>query len=287
MNDNQITKKQHFLPQVYLRGFSVDHKAICAFRLDNNSISKSVPIKSVCSENYLYEVVNQDGKFLAPNHIEKFLGKIESMFGTFRKQLMGKARNPENFKTCCFLTTQEKAFWIAYTAIQILRMPKIIHEAEDFSRDYLKDYIEPYKAEIVAHTQCLPFFGEINPEDKNLFNYIVKMLCDMYINIFFDPADSIFTSDNPIYCCAPDFSNGECEQIIFPIASNIVLMFYGSKLKKKIGRKGRNRLIPLTKEEIDSIKMDIAYTAEQWIYSKNNLPYEDIQLIHKARHDRK
>ena len=62
--NNNITKKQHYIPQVYLRGFSPDYLrkkekvtaaekyTIYCYALESEEQSKkAVPIKSICYKN--------------------------------------------------------------------------------------------------------------------------------------------------------------------------------------------------------------------------------------------
>ena len=100
--ENKITKKQHYVPQVYLRGFSPEyHKdnkdlplskytIYCHDLTARDQIMKAVPIKSICYNNYLYEVTGYEGEIVLPNYLEKVLSTFEKMFGNFRYELERK-----------------------------------------------------------------------------------------------------------------------------------------------------------------------------------------------------
>ena len=287
MKDDTLAKKQHYVPRVYLSGFSNDSKTMYAFRLDKEDVNRVVSIKSVCTQDYLYEIINQDGDFIAPNHVEKVLGDYERMFSYFLRKLNKKVSNDENYLTRCFLSTEEKAFWFVYISLQILRTPKIIHVAETTTADYLKGSSDASIAKALALYQCLPIYRELRAEEHIVFNLILSHICDMHINVGVDASDSIFTSDDPVYLYWPGYPNGECEHIIFPLTSKLVLMLYGSKMKKAMGRTWRNRVRLLTEEDKVSVKKSIAYTTNQWIYSKNPLSPSDISCIQEARFDKK
>lgn len=62
-NIQKSTIKQHYVPQVYLRGFSQDKKRIYRYDLTNES-QKLVPISSVCHKKYLYEFKGEFSKKL-------------------------------------------------------------------------------------------------------------------------------------------------------------------------------------------------------------------------------
>ena len=106
-----MTKKQHYVPQVYLRGFSTDNKQIWSYMIDSLDNGKYVPIESICREKYLYEVKDDEGNWLAPNRIEKKLSILEGMFAENLRILEKKAFLKENYRTKCFLTKDEKTFW--------------------------------------------------------------------------------------------------------------------------------------------------------------------------------
>ena len=67
MDIKKITKKQHYVPQVYLRGFSDDKKHLWSYRLNSSLEGKMVPIESVCRKHFLYEVRGNNGEIVTPN----------------------------------------------------------------------------------------------------------------------------------------------------------------------------------------------------------------------------
>ena len=49
-NKDEITKKQHFIPRIYLKGFSSDEATVFGYRVtDKYEPSDNVSIKSICS----------------------------------------------------------------------------------------------------------------------------------------------------------------------------------------------------------------------------------------------
>ena len=131
MANKSVTKKQHYVPQVYLRGFSTNNKQIWSYTIDSLDNGKYVPIESICRENYLYEVKDNEGNWLTPNWIEKILSKLEGMFAENLRRIEKKAFLTENYRTKCFLTKDEKVFWKLFVAIQMMRSPIVLHEAND------------------------------------------------------------------------------------------------------------------------------------------------------------
>lgn len=64
-------KRQHYVPQFYLRRFSEDGAMISFYKLSDGTYRKSVPIASIMFENWLYD---------DDNHIEDALTKAESVW---------------------------------------------------------------------------------------------------------------------------------------------------------------------------------------------------------------
>ncbi len=84
------TKKQHYIPQVYLRGFSPDYKCnskdqvdkdkatIYQYSFEKGEVSNNaVPIKTVCYSNHLYEIRDKDGEYIYINWLETVLKQLE------------------------------------------------------------------------------------------------------------------------------------------------------------------------------------------------------------------
>ena len=168
-NNKDITKRQHYVPQVYLRSFSKDKKHIWSCTIDPLKKGKCVPIESVCSEKYLYEVKDEAGNLIAPNWIEKNLSGVEGLFASNLKKIESKAFLKENYKTKCFLTTQEKTFWKLFVAIQMMRNPVVLDEANDVIKEVSQLMLTDSQIRAIAVSQCLPFFSELKPEDNNVF----------------------------------------------------------------------------------------------------------------------
>jgi hypothetical protein len=139
----------------------------------------------------------------------------------------------------------------------------------------------------LAVSQCLPLFSELKPEDKNVFNVFLKPLLSMSTAIGVDENGTMFTSDDPVYCYSSQRENvlqiEEYEKIVFPLTSNLVLLMFGGEMAKEYDR---NRLFPLDYEAQEDIKLSIAYSAENRVFSKTKLLSSDIELINKARKDK-
>ena len=279
-----LTHNQHYIPQVYLRGFSKDDNSVFFFDLAScKSSNKAVPVKTICVKRDLYEAKDEQGDYLFANHIEKALCNLEGMFSEYRTKLKNKAFNKENYRTKCFLTHEEKGFWITYVAVQIMRSPKVLSVAKNFSKEFFQDNVSEYKSENIALSSCLPFFSELFEENENAFSTFLKPMLNMSFNIGVAQGDKeLFTSDNPVYIRA----NGSCDEydiIIFPISSKLCLVMFGEEYKEYYRK---NSLFPIDEEMLKKINRTIVWSADRMLFSSKRLSKkqeEEICRIYKQR----
>lgn len=209
--ENNLTKKQHYIPQVYLRGFSPKYEQVevnssrCTIYyydlVKDIQRSPAVPIKSICYKDLLYEVTDNQVQIILPNHLEKFFSSMEKMFGEYRTKLERKAFNIDNYYKKCFLTKEEKHFWLTYMTVQLLRLPQILREGEEVSLETWNGQISENQAKNIARLCCLPFFKEWKegPDDSKVIEAIVTPMLNMSFAIGVDGTGSIITSDEPVY----------------------------------------------------------------------------------------
>ena len=282
---NKPTKKQHYVPKVYLKGFSNDEAHVYRNELNGDKIvsSKPVPIESICRENYLYEIKDSQDSFIALNHVEKCLSALEGMFSAYRNKLSSKAFNKENYKTKCFFTAEEKTFWKLFVVLQMLRSPAVLEVARQFSAEHFGNSIPTNDAYSIATQLCLPFFKELKTEDENCLTKFLEPVYPMSIALGVDYSGRIITSDNPVYFYSQDKTIENCEKIVFPITSQLVLLLLGGKMKESYDK---NRAFELEDSELDSIIKPIAYSADSTIISRDSLTSGIKTLIREARKDK-
>ncbi len=288
MRDKEITKKQHYVPRVYLKGFSSDKIRVWSYSLCPIDDGKLVPIESVCRENYLYEPRDKNGELSSPNRIEKVLSGLEGKYAANLRRLENMAVHKENYKIACFLSSEEIAFWKLFVVVQMMRMPSTLESAYEVSERYLMgEQLSKNEAHAAALAYCLPFFSELKSDDKNVLTAFLRPMLNMSIVIGVDEQESIFASDNPVYCYSPESeridSIQEYGRIVMPLTSKLVLVMFGGEEKRLFGR---NRLIPLATEDLDAIKRSVAYSARDRVFSKEKIVERDLELVQSARMDR-
>lgn len=291
MSKNDVmTKNQHYIPQVYLRGFSPEYEKgsksypnsrYTIYCYDLNAKKQkygSVPIKSICYSKYLYEVTGHSGEIVLPNHLEHFFAGIERMFSDFRSGLERKAFIEDNYRTNCFLTNDEKVFWVTYIIIQILRTPQILEIAESLSIETWGDNVSSKQAKNIARKFCLPFFKEIDESSNEAFiiNALFEPMKNMLFGVGIGRSKSIITSDKPIYVCGSDFPCEEYDEIIFPVSSELCFFLFGNENKAKYRK---NFLFPIGDEIKQEIIKSMAASSFGKLYSNHILTKMERKYI--------
>lgn len=279
MDREQITIHEHYVPQIYLQGFSSDKKTIYECRTtDLFQPPDVVTIRSICSEKYLYELKNEKGQLVWPNYLEKIFSTIEKLYEIHLKMINRKAFNPQNYSSLCFFSKREKDFWKSYISLQMMRMPKLISMVEEEIEKQNSDFSDNI-LHAMALGECLPFFT-VNHDTDYLIFKIRAVLESMSIALGVDESGSIITSDSPVVSQAPDYDMEKLEKIEFPISSKLVLFMFGGKQKEQYRK---NSLFPLNKSEVKIIQRDIACSAEEWVYSIRPLTTIEKEIVREGR----
>lgn len=268
----QITKNEHFVPVAYLKSFSEDGIFTYAYDKKNVQLLKNhIPIDTICYEKNLYE--DASGSVLPPNTIENSLKSFEDELPKFKKQLEKKTIK-DNYKINCFLTLEEKSFWILFMVIQILRNPETLKYGQHFFDQFTEYEFSENDKKVFTLKQCLPLYEKFDIQQKNLFNDMLKKLKDSHFNVGVYEKDCLITCDNPVYCQIN--SEHIIEVMIMPITPQIAIFLYGGDNKRT---HKRNILFPLTEKLIDAINQSMIFMSERWIYSKHPFSKDDISMI--------
>lgn len=157
----QISKKAHYVPQVYLRCFIDDKSCRSA---DSSSFHLSVfdkinkkqfssNIKDIAEERFFYTLTQRDSVTL-PEHIrdsikkvqsksnivitdeiERKLSKIEGRYPLFYKEVVERVRNYRVKNPVPLLCENEKSMIIQYLIIQLLRSPKYRNVLQEINQE--------------------------------------------------------------------------------------------------------------------------------------------------------
>lgn len=283
MENQQITKNQHFVPRFYFREFSASPKGIYRHNIQSpDEESIFVSIKDECAEKYLYEMLSESGELLEPNKLENIFSQFETDFSNTIKSIKLKSFNKVNYNTSSFLTKTEKHNLLVFICLQLLRYPEMIRYGQDVAKDVYNNEIDDRQARNLAIAMYYNSLFRLknNQEGPNITSSVLKWFDNMAFKIGVSDNDDIITSDLPMcfYNKKGLYPFDETpDQVTVPLTSRIVL--YLSPIKsEEIGK--RNILFPLTDADIKEEHTAMFIMARHWIYSYKPLSKKDIfQLV--------
>lgn len=314
------TKKQHYVPQVYLRGFAPQYLKTDS---EKTKIAKSkygvfyydlrerkqseiaVPINSICFENNLYEVTGKSGEIVYDNRLENRFSGLESKYAELRTNIKNKAFIKENYKTNSFLTSDEKLHLMGYMTIQLLRTPTFLNLALEVAKEVWKNDKSEEQLKNIVRIQCLSFidtycrndekyvdnnkkFVGISDNQFEILGSIIRPMVGMSFMIGVDNKSRLITSDNPVYI---GNSNKEClmkgevvqnNEIIFPITASLCLIMFGGENKDKYPK---NCLFEITDEWRKHIFVAMCCTTDKKIFSNHKFDKDELKIIGEVLKD--
>ena len=130
LTEEQLTKKQHYVPKTYLKEFSFDNQKIPhVYALFPNAQEPvQVSIEKICCQLYLYEQIAVDSDngarvFAAPNELERFFSTIEGRYAAIIAKLKSDLQEKNDFK----LAEDEIKALKGFISLQISRNPIFVH----------------------------------------------------------------------------------------------------------------------------------------------------------------
>lgn len=291
-------KRQHFIPQCYLRLFSLDKKNINVY--SKKYVRKS-PIQAIVKTAYKDYFYNIPQKIIVTNNLEipttfyetEFFAKVvEQEYSKLLGRITAVEIENEKIKKPQPLTVNEKQLFAALIAIQYLRLPTVIDEYwETFrktgsaSLDIIKSFMasqHPGHKEFIDSIK-LDLDKDYKPvEHSNLYTdeNLIANLQDLILDkiwIFHISKDNFHTSDNPIIVkphvpSQKPFYHGfgtYGSEIIFPLSSNVLLSMFDRKHFHEMECEHENYLI-IDSKKTREYNCYQYFFSEQEVYSKIN-----------------
>lgn len=305
----QITKRQHIVPQFYLKFFAVQtkldsFKIFCYFKQQKNKI-KRLEVKDVAVKKFFYD----DDKL--PQPIESYLSfKEKDLSRTYHKIIKEKSINKLNEK--------ERKHLVYLTYLQYVRTEYTRTKATQILKDalekdkpnYLKDHsieewnrfnefgstkhpIRLQKLLIVVDDNYVEYWRDkVNKSTLNIIKIILKLKTKI-LNTFFNlnqilleirqPSLEFYTNDHPIlfYSKRPveddeglTFVNihDSYTQIYYPLSPRLCLNFYNSKIFSDYRQKYPNMKKELYKSDVNEVNLInklVTHEAYRMIFSKS------------------
>lgn len=236
MGKQKITKKQHYVPQFYLRKWCSDNKLWC-YDLKNAKIYRAVP-KDCCFENYFYEIGKIGNDFVLPNTREQDYQRIESEIAPIINNKL-KIMDDEKNKNALIFDSYDKKLMIDFVLTMIIRNKDFNNNDPTFIRDVYNaeagmikeiDEIlniqvdEEFNQKFVEYIMKSPNFERLdvtNPKSKTqLGGYFYHQLRDCIKDYYFSIAetdDCFCTSCNPVMYTS--------QVVFFPLSPRYALFF--------------------------------------------------------------
>lgn len=245
-------KKQHYIPQCYLRCFSPNSKSIYVYdKIESKSYRAA--IHSVACEDYFYRIpekyiVQNKSCNLNRDFYEKefFSANVEPMLNLLLKKVIESSTVwSKNRQNAIILTDEEKEDLVQILAIQQLRLPsirkkcsngieKLTNARSSIIQSYLKCIDPNINVESVYNTDYDPILHSEIYADVDLISKMGDFLLGKYWVYFFSSKNDFYTSDNPIIV----FPNNNYQEsifegfgmigadVVFPISSSILLVMF-------------------------------------------------------------
>lgn len=304
IKQNKNTKKQHWIPQFYLRCFSDAHGGLHAY---NSQSDKFYPTntRDTCSSNYLYEVPrsqkhSEDGtRFLQLNRIENQLSRTEHLLAQSYSKLIhscehGKLEG-EDFEdgrlSACYLF-----------ACMTERHPLAIEDRRTSAAKIARDYLESgqlttkeaerlkahgMEGELEGLAEHFAMEAAFSSERKVAQKRVYSELCGKRLVIVEAPTGIEFVSTSlPLYFVGDQVSEFRFDVAYLPLSGRYACFFVGERGKAArhtatYAEVRRCNLNLLTAHSV----WDIAYAKSQgslevsvrdWRIGKSWLPQETI-----------
>ena len=261
--EKRITKKQHYIPQFYLRRFTDNAGYLHIYDFDKQRYIKSVP-KEFGYEKYLYETrlskPNRMGEqFLLTNDIENIFAKYEGEFDNFLKKL-DRICTPTQRKGVLILHGEEKDILRRFIANMFFRNPITMDRLN--LNEVPADFFEPDAKE--KFNQFLDIIGGFNADElvsaaikkvmltdeleKNNIKSFVEQIQNLWFTFLYSERLQFITSSFPVILGNDKTIPTEDKSCIYVALSPSVSVVFGNYQGSK---EKHNRLAYVDDEVVD------------------------------------
>ncbi len=254
MTKKQHTKKEHYVPQFYLRNFTNEKGSIWVYDRETKKTFSQTPA-NVCFENDLYETKAEEmnpalGDYVLRNYIEDALRDYEGEWSTVLNKILRVCRQNVN-RDALICNTEEKRILAQFVANLILRNPRIMEHAdldeisEAMRLEETKAYSSLFEQLGIGKIDSLIRYINKSNHFNNEFGSQKQMADDlirMKISFIFNDKNDFVTSSFPVFC---GIRNNTAD-VMVPL-SPAVLLLYGFEDMKKLrrNRMGFNSVFPI------------------------------------------
>ena len=271
-------KKQHFVPQFYLKSFSSDKKSIASFLLEAEELLPCVSIKNQCSKDYFYPDLEY----------EKNLGRFEEKCRSVINEVVSKRK--ESF-------THDDLFWLR--AFTVLQKSRTLHEAH-IVRNAFEDIRQYLRSEKMDDKLKSIVEGFENSERDAVailsmsFKTGMEMSGDLCCKILtYGGKGSFLTSDDPVFMYNPFLeSRGKMSYglaalgviLFLPLSDRLAVVLYDGNVYK-IGQKKKQVVVFDNPDDLYWLNLLTVLNADKAVFFKQGA--QDLQsligLVRKAK----
>lgn len=250
-------KKQHYVPRLYLKGFTIeeDNERINVYDKSRRMFRKNQQLMNVGSQNYFYDFNLEDiynncskenkekfheyfGKEATPKNVkdehllEKFLGEVvEKPYAEFldkiKVRIESAKENSWYLENCMALSYEDKKEFAYYLSIQFIRGKYFINSFKVFCEKVMgievsDNFVKAQQAKTLVYHDYINLISDT----------ILKHDWVIYIN---KTEFNLYVSDNPFIFQPHKYNGGiPCNffsssgiEMVFPITKSSILVIYG------------------------------------------------------------
>jgi len=198
-------KKQHYVPQFYLRNFSSDGVTIQVYDKFTGKVFRA-NIKDVGSEKYFYDIPNLEDELGVEQFIEKYFHSTEQSTSKTIANILDGLNNNSFIK----LHPKNRAALAEFLALQFLRTKRFRNILSEFNEKLNEELFRTYLETINPELQTVDFElktkEEVKPQlhaltflDPDLIESLAKTLYrHIWIILKNVTTKKLYTSDNPV-----------------------------------------------------------------------------------------
>ena len=235
LSEEQLTKRQHYVPRTYLKEFSFDkQKTPHVYAVfPNGKEPQLVSIEKICCQSYLYEQIAVDSDsgahiFAAPNELEGFFSAIEGRYAAIISKLKSDLQEKHEFE----LAEDEVNALKGFMSLLLWRNPVFVHIFKAIvNKQYAQDpkYIEHVQKEFPDIPTNVFIAHLAHKFLKEQLLILMLSLFDTMENsqvcIFKTTSSSFITSAMPISNIYGEKNGIEYDLVGMPITPELFLAF--------------------------------------------------------------
>lgn len=262
-------KRQHYVPKLYLRNFTVDGKLLSIYNVSQKEMISQVPYETQCYKDYYY---GKDKLW------EKELGALETKWGVvFQRVLANNLLSNDDIYAI-------KQFALYQLQRTVALNDYLLHQREEFLCEYGRLL---YKRNGLAFDSDAANYckerakNECSPaETLALADKYMPLVQDLELTIItYNTNQNLISSDVPVIAINPFHqpSTGYgCMGLIilFPISSNRLVVLYDAKMYPK--NKGQQYIDCFDENEVSNLNVLQLISADKILIAKTELSYSFI-----------